>query len=132
MIFGPGSVIYGSDAIGGVMDFHTHQARFATDEKIKVGGNALMRYSSANQENTGHLDINLGFKKWAFLTSVTYADYDNLKQGSHGPDEFLRPDYMIRENDADVVKINPDPRVQIPSGYNQLNLMQKVSPTALI
>ncbi|MBX2961299.1 MAG: TonB-dependent receptor [Cyclobacteriaceae bacterium] len=126
VIFGPGSVIYGSDAIGGVMDFHTHQARFATDEKIKVGGNALMRYSSANQENTGHLDINLGFKKWAFLTSVTYADYDNLKQGSHGPDEFLRPDYMIRENDADVVKINPDPRVQIPSGYNQLNLMQKV------
>jgi hemoglobin/transferrin/lactoferrin receptor protein len=126
VIFGPGSVIYGSDAIGGVMDFHTRQARLSIDEKINVGGNALLRYSSANQENTAHVDINLGLKKWAFLTSVTYSDYDNLKQGSNGPDDYLRPDYMVRENGADVVNVNDDPRVQLPSGYNQLNLMQKV------
>jgi hemoglobin/transferrin/lactoferrin receptor protein len=126
VIFGPGSVIYGSDAIGGVMDFHTRQARLSIDEKINVGGNALLRYSSANQENTAHVDINLGLKKWAFLTSVTYSDYDNLKQGSNGPDDYLRPDYMVHENGADVVNVNDDPRVQLPSGYNQLNLMQKV------
>lgn len=126
VIFGPGSVIYGSDAIGGVMDFHTRQARLSIDEKINVGGNALLRYSSANKENTAHVDINLGLKKWAFLTSVTYSDYDNLKQGSNGPDDYLRPDYMVRENGADVVNVNDDPRVQIPSGYNQLNMMQKV------
>ncbi|MBC7848595.1 MAG: TonB-dependent receptor plug domain-containing protein, partial [Chitinophagaceae bacterium] len=29
VIFGPGSLIYGSDAIGGVMDFHTLDARFS-------------------------------------------------------------------------------------------------------
>ena len=29
VIFGPGTVIYGSDAIGGVMDFHTLQPRFS-------------------------------------------------------------------------------------------------------
>ncbi len=126
VIFGPGSVIYGSDAIGGVMDFHTRQARLSTSDKLSVGGNALLRYSSANKENTGHLDINLGLKKWAFLTSVTYSQYDDLKQGSKGPDEYLRPDYMARENDTDVVKINPDPKIQLPSGYDQLNIMQKV------
>ena len=27
VIFGPGSVIYGSDALGGVMDFHTQSPR---------------------------------------------------------------------------------------------------------
>ncbi|MDL5048605.1 TonB-dependent receptor [Oscillatoria amoena NRMC-F 0135] len=126
VIFGPGSVIYGSDAIGGVMDFHTSQARLSLDDNLSVGGNALLRHSSANKENTGHLDINLGLKKWAFLTSVTYSDYDNLKQGSNGPGEYLRPDYMVRENDTDVVKVNPDPQVQVPSGYYQLNLMQKI------
>jgi hemoglobin/transferrin/lactoferrin receptor protein len=126
VIFGPGSVIYGSDAIGGVMDFHTKQARLSINDKLSVKGDALLRYSSANRENTGHLDVNIGLKKWAFLTSITYSDFDNLKQGSHGPDAYLRAEYMVRENDADVVKVNDDPRVQIPSGYNQLNLMQKV------
>jgi hemoglobin/transferrin/lactoferrin receptor protein len=126
VIFGPGSVIYGSDAIGGVMDFHTKQARLSMNDKLVVNGNALLRYASANRENTGHLDVNIGLKKWAFLTSITYSDFDNLKQGSYGPDEYLRPDYMMRENGADVVKTNPDPRVQIPSGYDQLNLMQKI------
>jgi hemoglobin/transferrin/lactoferrin receptor protein len=33
VIFGPGSLIYGSDAIGGVMDFHTLEPRFSTDKK---------------------------------------------------------------------------------------------------
>ncbi|MBX2944446.1 MAG: TonB-dependent receptor [Cyclobacteriaceae bacterium] len=126
VIFGPGSVVYGSDAIGGVMDFHTRPARLSSDEKLHFAGNALMRYSSANKENTGHLDVNFGLKKWAFLTSVTYSTFDDLKQGSNGPDEYLRPDYMVRENDTDVVKTNSDPRAQVPTGYNQLNLMQKI------
>ncbi len=126
VIFGPGSVIYGSDAIGGVMDFHTKQARLSMQDKPVVNGNTLLRYSSATQENTGHIDVNLGLKKWAFLTSATFSVYDNLRQGSRGPDDYLRPDYMVRENNVDVVKPNPDSRIQIPSGYDQFNLMQKV------
>src|SRR5690606_27049478 len=54
VIFGPGSVVYGSDAIGGVMDFHTLQPKLAVDKPFTVAANALMRYSSANQENTTH------------------------------------------------------------------------------
>ena len=34
VLFGPASVIYGSDAIGGVMDFHTKQPKFSSKEKI--------------------------------------------------------------------------------------------------
>jgi len=64
VIFGPGSLIYGSDAIGGVMDFHTLEARFAKEKKVLVTGSALARYSTANKENTFHADMNLGLKKW--------------------------------------------------------------------
>ena len=67
VIFGPGSLIYGSDAIGGVMDFHTLEPRFSKDKKMLVKGSVLGRYSTANQENTGHMDINLGWKKWSLL-----------------------------------------------------------------
>jgi hemoglobin/transferrin/lactoferrin receptor protein len=125
VIFGPGSVMYGSDAIGGVMDFHTLSARLSSTEKLSANGNAMMRFSSANREKTGHADVNLGWKKWGLLTSVTYSDYDNLQQGSHGPEEYLRPDYIVRENNTDVIKTNPDPNNQLPSGFSQVNLMQK-------
>lgn len=126
VIFGPGSVIYGSDAIGGVMDFHTLQPRLALDEKTVLRTNSLLRYSSANAERTGHVDVNFGLKKWAFLSSLTWSDYGHLKQGSHGPDEYLRTDYVVREGNTDAVKQNADPRVQRPSGYNQLNALQKI------
>lgn len=127
VIFGPGSVIYGSDAIGGVMDFHTLKPKLSAADKVTFSGNAFGRYSSANTEKTGHLDFNIGLNKWAFTTSVTYGDYEDLKMGSNGPEEYTRPDYQVRdENGNDIAVTNPDPNVQVPSGYDQLNLMQKI------
>ncbi|MBK8310010.1 MAG: TonB-dependent receptor plug domain-containing protein [Chitinophagaceae bacterium] len=81
VIFGPGSLIYGSDAIGGVMDFHTLDARFSKDKKMQVRGSVLSRYSTANKENTIHADINLGWKKWSVLSSFSFSKFDDLKMG---------------------------------------------------
>ena len=127
VIFGPGSLIYGSDAIGGVMDFHSLQARLSTNKKTFVRGSALARYSSANNENTFHADVNLGWEKWAMLTSVSYSKFDDLKMGKDGPEEtYLRPEYVIRENNADIIVPNSDPLVQRFSGYDQWNFLQKI------
>ncbi len=126
VIFGPGSVIYGSDAIGGVMSFYTTEPSFSLENEMAVDGNALTRYSSANSEMTGHFDINLGWKKWAAVTSFTYSDFDDLKMGSFGPDDYLVPYYVQRVDTQDVVVTNPDPQVQVPTGYSQYNLMQKI------
>ena len=126
VIFGPGSVIYGSDAIGGVMDFHTLTPRFTTTEKPLLSGTGAVRYGTANNEKTGHFDINLGFKKWSFLTSASFSDFDDLKMGSNGPDDYLRPEYATRINGKDTIIANPDPEVQVPSGYSQWNVMQKI------
>lgn len=127
VIFGPGSLIYGSDAIGGVMDFHTLEARFAKEKKALVTGSALARYSTANKENTFHADINLGLKKWSFLSSFSYSKFDDLKMGKQGgQDSYLRPEYIERINGVDSIVKNPDPRVQRFSGYNQVNFLQKV------
>src|SRR5687768_1620172 len=79
IIFGPGSLIYGSDAIGGVMDFHTLEPRFSKDTQMLVKGSALGRYSTANKEKTIHADINLGWKKWSVLSSLTYSQFDDMK-----------------------------------------------------
>jgi hemoglobin/transferrin/lactoferrin receptor protein len=126
VILGPGSVVYGSDAVGGVMNFYTKDPRFSLKEGMDVSGQVTGRYSSANFEKTGHAELNLGMKKWAFLTSVTYSDFDDLKMGKYGPDDYLRFEYADRIDGQDVIVNNPDPRVQVPTGYDQINAMQKI------
>ena len=126
VLFGPGSVMYGSDAIGGVMSFQTLTPQFSSEEKAFVTGSAVTRYSSANNEKTGHFDVNVGWKKWASVTSISSNDFGDLRMGSHGPDEYLRPFYVQRQNGVDVVVTNDDPLVQKPTAYSQINLMQKV------
>ncbi|MFH6603287.1 TonB-dependent receptor domain-containing protein [Maribacter algicola] len=125
IIFGPGSVIYGSDAIGGVMNFYTKGAFLSQGDSLTYAGNANYRFASANTENTFHFDFNLGKKKWALLTSVSYNDFGDLIMGSHGPDSYLRPMYVIREDGMDRLIENPNPRKQVTSGYNQINVLQK-------
>ncbi|MGB1315101.1 MAG: TonB-dependent receptor plug domain-containing protein [Chitinophagales bacterium] len=127
VLFGPGSIMYGSDAIGGVMSFSTLQTKFSETKKAKVSGSALARYASANNEKTGHFDVQVAWKKWAFLSSVTYTDYDNLKMGRQGPDEYLRNYYVERIDSIDIIKENKNPLVQNPTAYSQINLMQKLS-----
>jgi len=130
VIFGPGSLIYGSDAIGGVMDFHTLEPQFSKDKKTLVKGSVLGRYSTANKEKTFHADINLGWQKWSLLSSFSYSSFDDLKMGKNGrtgQDNYLRPEYVERINNKDSIVQNVDPRVQRFSGYNQTNFLQKIS-----
>lgn len=125
VVFGPGSVIYGSDAIGGVMSFHTLTPEFSLTDEPLITGKAQVRYSSANNEKTGHFDVNVGFKKWSFITSISSYDYDNLRQGSHGPDDYIRDYHVQRQDSMDVVITQDDKLLQIPTAYSQINMMQK-------
>ncbi len=126
ILFGANSVIYGSDAIGGVMSFRTLQPQLAFDDNVNVTGKALARYASANNERTGHFDVNVGWKKWAMVTSFSANKYDHLRQGSHGPDDYLKPYYVQRIDSVDRIITQDDPLLQIPTAYSQTNFMQKI------
>jgi len=127
ILFGPGAVMYGSDAIGGVMDFHTLQPKLAdTSSKTLFTGNAFSRFSSSNLEKTGHLDLSLGFKKWAFASSFTYADYEDLRAGTFGNSYFLRPSYVETINGKDSMLVNKDSGLQRGSAFGQVNFIQKI------
>lgn len=126
VILGPGSVVYGSDAVGGVMNFYTQKPAFSFVDGYSFSGSAVARYATANNEKTGHLDFNIGMKEWAFLTSVTVSDFEDLTMGSNGPDDYLRPDYVQRVDGQDIITTNADPEKQVGTGYSQLNFMQKV------
>lgn len=125
IVFGPGSTVYGSDALGGVVHFHTK-----TPELSSQKANAYLRYGTAMNERTAHFNLNLGGKRIASLSSVTFSDFDDLRQGDKRSADFpnfgKQLAYVVRQNDKDVVTNNPDPNVQRFSGYNQLDVLQKI------
>jgi hemoglobin/transferrin/lactoferrin receptor protein len=127
IIFGPGSVIYGSDALGGVMSFNTLKPRLSTKRNTEINGKTFVRYSSANFEKTLHGSLNFGSKKWAALVSSTYTDFDDLRMGSNGPDEYLRQEYVAsgKFDGADKIFQNDNDLIQKFTGYNQFNLLTK-------
>jgi hemoglobin/transferrin/lactoferrin receptor protein len=128
IVFGPGSVIYGSDALGGVVHFFTKRP-VLSDSGIYTSVNAFTRYATANTEKTGHFDLNIGGKKFASLTSFTYSDFGDLRQGnSRNPfygDFGKRFYYQDRINGIDTMIANDDMNIQKETGYTQYDLMQK-------
>ncbi len=125
VLFGPGSVLYGSDAIGGVMDFHTLSPQFS--DKFKVEGLVNSRFSSANLERSGHADIQLSNDKWSSISSISYSDYSDLKMGKYGPKEYLRDSFQTTLNGVDTTLINKNPRLQKNTAFSQINIMQKIA-----
>lgn len=128
VLFGPGAVMYGSDAIGGVMDFRTREIRFSNDSlRPLVKTNIYTRYSSVNNERTSHLDFSYGRKKWGAYTSVSYNLFDDLKTGTVGDTLFYRPYYQGGTIEDQQMLVNDDKKIQRGSGYGQYNLMQKIA-----
>lgn len=136
VIFGPSSTIYGSDALGGVMHFYTKAPQFSTNEKLLVKGNGVVRYSSALGEQTGHIDLNVGTKKFASMTNLTFSGFDDLKSGTTklaGQPNSWDCNYYIDHytNTAgvqrDTMLLNANNNVMRRSGYDQFDIMQRFS-----
>ena len=131
VIFGPGSVIYGSDALGGVMDFHTISPKWSADDQPDFSANALARYSSAANERTTHLDFTYARKRFTFFHSTSFSAFDDLKAGSNRSggyeNEFERKFFVDRINGQDQHVRNEDSDVQKFSGYDLLNTISKVN-----
>ncbi len=143
VIYGPGSLMYGSDALGGVVHFRSK------DPKLYFGDqhdgnihetNVYSRFSSANSEKTFHADMNFGKREWASLTSFTFTDFDDLEAGSKRPEGYetfgQRKFYQFRKDGRDFWSENvnvgadstftPNYDLQIGTAYSQMDFLQKV------
>lgn len=126
VILGAGSVIYGSDAIGGVMNFYTKKPELSTTSTPLVKTKSTIRYSSANNEKTAHIGLNVGLKQWGFHSSMSYSSFGNLKMGDTDIPSYLTPFYVTQRNGEDMVMPNHTPSVQKFTSFNQFHAAQKV------
>jgi hemoglobin/transferrin/lactoferrin receptor protein len=80
IVYGPGSVVYGSDALGGVIHLFTKKPELSIDSNIYFTGNLYTRYATVNNEQSSHFDVNFGGKKFASLTSASIHVFGDLRQ----------------------------------------------------
>lgn len=131
VLFGPASVLYGSDAMGGVISFRTREPELFSPESSRLKVAAFSRYASGSNEYTQHVSANLGFKKIALLTGLTYSDFGDIRQGHNRRQEY--PDFgkksffVTRKEGKDIVELNKKENVQVGSGYKQLDILQKLT-----
>lgn len=129
VIYGPGSVVYGSDALGGVIHYYTLKPILSENGRTLTKTNAFTRYSTAYDEKTAHVDFNIGTRRFASLSSVSVSDFGDLRQGDlRNPfygDWGKRLFYVDRIAGKDSVIANENPNIQKGSAYTQYDFMQK-------
>ena len=130
VMYGPSSTIYGSDALGGIVQLITKSPVLSGNNKFFTTGSGFIRYSSVNEEKTAHADVSIGGKKFAWFQSYNFSDFGDMKMGSNYPDKYpdfgRRSKYVDNINGVDTVLVNSNDRVQKFSGYKQWDIIQKL------
>lgn len=129
--YGPSSTMYGSDALGGVVNMFTKAPQLNNSSKWKSNGNVIYRYANGQNENRQHIDLNIANNKWAFVTSFTNSAFGDLRQGNQRlaayPDFGKRLLYVTTENGTDIINDNrANVNIQKTTEYTQQDFMQKI------
>jgi hemoglobin/transferrin/lactoferrin receptor protein len=84
LLKGPGSALYGSDAIGGTAQVFTRMPEYAPEGGGDVwGGRLAARVASAERSVMSRAEGEYGSDQWAGLFGVTYKDFGDLEGGKH-------------------------------------------------
>lgn len=110
LVRGQGSVLYGTDAIGGTLNALTARPMYA-ESGFLAGGRTFGRWSSAEQSYTGRVEGSVSeADQYGFLFGFTGKDYGDLRTAGQGEN----PKTGYEEWDADVKGeffLNPDTRL---------------------
>jgi hemoglobin/transferrin/lactoferrin receptor protein len=132
VLMGPGSVQYGSDALGGVMNFQTRRPAH-TDSAFAFHGSAFTRYGTAMNEVSASVAMDMGDDVIASSTVISMSTFGDLAGGrsfmSAYPDFGRRPWYVESSSSSsiDTVVLNPNDHVQVPTGYDQVNILENLA-----
>jgi hemoglobin/transferrin/lactoferrin receptor protein len=130
VLYGAGSTLYGSDALGGVVHMRTRNPQLSQNAKPLFTSQLVTRYSTANGERTIHSSQQIGGKKWAWLQSATISDFGDMRMGDRYPKKYpdfgRRTQYIETINGIDQLVTNADDRIQKFSGFKQWDLMGKL------
>ena len=115
VVRGAGSVLYGSDAMGGTIQVFTPTPQFAS-EGWQFGGRLLGRYLDRDMEQTMHAELNAANEKIAFRAGASVRNFGDHYAGK-GLEKEGPSSYRERAADAKAIfKLNR--HAQFTLAYN--------------
>ncbi len=98
IVRGPSSVLYGSEAIGGVINLLTYLPDY-NREDTNVSGNLGYRYSSADEQHKGFVNINGNVGRLGFMFNGSYRNAQDYyaPPGTFGNIE-LKEDTLVNDS----------------------------------
>ena len=128
--YGPGSLLHGSDALGGVVHYKSKDPRISPNGKTQFSAALNTWYASASSEFSFHSHASVGGKKWAGLASYSRRAYGDLTIGKNRsedePEWGLRPEYIERVNGRDSIIQNANPSVMRFTKFEQSDFLGKL------
>lgn len=129
VVFGPASVSYGSDALGGVIHYYTKKLNYS--DNLSTKSDVFYRHSTVNKEQTAAFSLATSHKKWASFSNVSFSKFDDLRMGTnrtHGYKDWGKV-FRYSKNNEDAFfensSVNSNPNIQKNTGYQQLDILQK-------
>ncbi|MCF8365493.1 MAG: TonB-dependent receptor [Bacteroidales bacterium] len=80
VVRGSGSVLYGSDAMGGVVNVITQQPDYSA-KGWKTGGRINAKFMTGDMQKTGRGELHLANEKITFTGGFTYSDFGDIIGG---------------------------------------------------
>ncbi len=79
-IYGPGSVLYGSDALGGVVNIITKKPRdISSANPFEYYGKLQLRYSTVDEQKKGRLEFGGRYEKFSFLAGGSLREASDYR-----------------------------------------------------
>jgi hemoglobin/transferrin/lactoferrin receptor protein len=129
VLYGPSSTIYGSDALGGVIHFHSPNVIFNRKDKNEAG--VTYRHSTVNSENALAAFNSYSNENLYSFSSLSMSSFGDLKAGGNRGSKYgafgLRREYVKTTKGQDEVLQNDDPSKLLYSGYSQASFLQKLA-----
>ncbi|NJM16097.1 MAG: TonB-dependent receptor plug domain-containing protein [Bacteroidales bacterium] len=129
VLYGPGSTVYGSDAIGGVVHYFSRDPELSLSDSLLIRANAIYKYATATNSHVSGFGFNLGGNRLASLTHVSYKHFGDITMGSfRNPyyEDYGKVPFYAKELTVKILLIRNSNALSQPfTGYNQIDLLQK-------
>lgn len=129
VVFGPSSVGYGSDALGGVIHFYTKTPLINQEKKVTISGASSYTFTQNTSKQT--MSMEYSAPKWAVLQQISYSRFGDIIMGArrvHGYDNWGKVFTYSQNSNTQYHPLpskNNNEDTQRNSGYEQVDLLQK-------
>ena len=120
VVRGPGSVLYGSDALGGVVQLFTSDPPRPGAGQWMARPAGGFRWSTADQGLSSRISLAAGYDNYAVVGGASFKRFGDLRAGGEGG---VQPFSGYREWDADVkLKLKPASWITITGAHQTVRI----------